>query len=237
MRDQIGFLEQMRSEMIHYAAHDLRNPLSILYGYLSLMQLDQEQLPERFAHYLELMEQAAQKMQRIIDDIQLMEDIEASADQMPTDSVDLAALLPIVMRDFEHQAHTKQIVVTLSSEADSLHVTGDLGQLQRAMGNLISNAITYTPQGGNVCIRLEGDADTVRFSIRDDGFGIAQDVQAAVWRPFYRVRTRQTMDIDGSGLGLFMVKRIIERHNGSLHMESEVGQGSVIGFSLPRLSA
>jgi len=233
MNERLMFLEQLRSDMIRYAAHDLRNPLSIIMGYLSLLNLDRDQLSERYISYFNMMELSGKKMQHIIDDIQLTEDIEISAAQPPNETIDLTFLVQLVMFDYEDDALAKQIDLSATIAIIAAHVIGDLNQLQHAMSNLVSNAVKYTPPGGKICVRLDQEGKNFRFQIVDNGIGITDDDQASIWRPFYRVRSKDTIDIDGTGLGLFMVKRIIDRHNGSVYLQSEIGKGSVVGFTLP----
>ena len=106
-------------------------------------------------------------------------------------------------------------------------------QLREAVTNLISNAIKYTPPGGTVRVRLYTETDQIAFAVTDTGVGIPAEMQAKLFHPFYRVRTRETVKIEGTGLGLYLVKGIVERHSGSMFLQSEYGTGSTFGFRLP----
>jgi signal transduction histidine kinase len=106
-------------------------------------------------------------------------------------------------------------------------------QLYEAMTNFISNAIKYTPREGRVQVSLTGGAERVVFEVTDTGFGIPDDMQARMFQPFYRAQTRETKEIEGTGLGLHLTKNIIERHGGEIIFRSVYGQGSTFGFWLP----
>jgi two-component system phosphate regulon sensor histidine kinase PhoR len=99
--------------------------------------------------------------------------------------------------------------------------------------NLIGNAIKYTPENGAVTVRLSSEAGGIIFEVEDTGFGIPADRQARLFQPFYRVKTAETRRVEGTGLGLHLVKNIVERHHGRIRFHSEYGKGSVFGFELP----
>jgi signal transduction histidine kinase len=99
--------------------------------------------------------------------------------------------------------------------------------------NLINNAIKYTPPAGRVDVHLRLDANNAIFEVKDNGYGVPEEQQARLFEPFYRVRTNETKKIEGTGLGLHLVKNIVDRHNGRMIFSSVYGEGSTFGFTLP----
>ena len=122
---------------------------------------------------------------------------------------------------------------TSRQSASGMSVMGSSGQLQEAALNLVSNAIKYTPEGGTITISLrEADGQGI-FEVKDTGYGIPIEYQSSLFQPFYRVVTRETAPIKGTGLGLYLVKVIVTRHGGEVFFHSAGGQGSTFGFTLP----
>lgn len=226
---RITDLEQLKSDMIRVAAHDLRAPLSIVMGYAGL--LDGDDLTPSQHDFVEQISAGAMRMERMIRDILSLERIEAyaSGQQEPVN------LTPMVQKAFEErrlQAEQKDQTYSLTLPQQPVVVMGDAVQLREAVDNLIGNAIKYTPQSGHVMVRL---TDTGRFEVEDTGCGIPENQQKSLFSPFFRARTAETQNIEGTGLGLHLVKRIIERHKGKMHFRSEYGKGSVFGFQLEAL--
>ena len=110
---------------------------------------------------------------------------------------------------------------------------GDLAQLYEAISNLIGNAIKYTPERGLIDVCLRKKDGLIIFDVRDNGFGIPEEHHERLFQPFYRAHTQETTGIEGTGLGLHLVKKIVERHRGKMIFRSTYGQGSTFGFSLP----
>jgi len=115
-------------------------------------------------------------------------------------------------------------------------VLADQDRIKEVVVNLVGNAIKYNAEGGHVWVAHEVKGREVITRVNDDGFGISKEAQAKLFEKFYRVQTDKTRDITGTGLGLFIVKEIIEKMNGKIFVESEEGRGSVFGFSLPAAS-
>jgi signal transduction histidine kinase len=121
----------------------------------------------------------------------------------------------------------------LAVSIEPLAVDGDPTELREPVTNLLGNAVKYTGSGGVIRVALHRDGDSALLEIADTGYGIPADQQEGLFQPFHRVKTRETYTIDGTGLGLYLVKRIVERHRGSVHFYSDYGKGSVFGFRLP----
>jgi signal transduction histidine kinase len=145
--------------------------------------------------------------------------------------VQLSTLIEHTMDEFTEQSQLQDQQIHLSLEP--LAVYGDASELHEALANLFSNAVKYTPNGGSIEARLTRDGDDAVVDFIDNGYGIPEDQQAQLFQPFHRVKTRETRAIDGTGLGLYLVKTIVERHHGTVHFESTLGKGSRFGFRIP----
>lgn len=156
-----------------------------------------------------------------------------SGSELQIDSVSLNTLIQHTTEQFQDFARQQGIDFELNLPAESLVFEGDERGLHSAIGNLLSNAIKYSPDGGHVYVSARVEGQTVTVGVRDEGLGIAEEHQAQLFDPFYRVRTPETTHIKGSGLGLPIVKAVIEKHGGQVFFESEPGRGSLFGFTLP----
>lgn len=228
---QVSDLEQLKTYMIRIAAHDLRSPLAIIASYIELLNDDLAQHYEPVDEmYVNAIRQSVTRMTQMTSDILSLERLNEHRD-VTLMRVQLGSLLEHTVGEFIEQSRLQNQSVHLSIEP--LAVYGDASELHEALANLISNAFKYTPPGGTVEARLMRDGDYALVEIVDSGYGIPEDQQAQLFQPFHRVRTRETRAIDGTGLGLYLVKTIIERHHGEVHFRSTPGKGSLFGFRLP----
>lgn len=225
---RITELEQVKSDMLRVAAHDLRAPLTLIVGYAGLLRDDREGLTQEQYEYIAEISKSAARMERMIRDILSLERIEAHAAGQH-DSINLNDLVQIAFHTLRPYAEQKSLNYTLTVPDEPIVVQGDLVQLQEAFENLIGNAIKYTPDEGTIQVRL---MENGVFEVEDNGYGIPDEQQKGLFSPFFRVQNDETRDIEGTGLGLHLVKRIIERHGGRMHFHSKHGQGSIFGFQL-----
>ncbi|MBZ0279119.1 MAG: PAS domain S-box protein [Anaerolineae bacterium] len=230
---QVSDLEQLKTQMIRVAAHDLRNPLGVISGCLQMLTPEMDPtLSDRARDYHRIIDQAVDRMDKITRDILTLERVESGRGFLD-DLVDMGELVSGVWADFKNQAAEKALDYQLDVTPKMVRVHGERAMLHETVGNLISNAIKYTPEHGKVCINLKTEGDQAVFEVEDTGYGIPQENQANLFQPFYRVKTNETRTIKGTGLGLHLVKSIVEKHNGQMHFRSVYGKGSTFGFELP----
>lgn len=221
---------QFRSEMMRLASHDIKNPLSIIFLSLDLMKRhDDLKMQPVFAKHMERIHSAATRIQMIADEVLTLEDLNTN-DFEPTD---ITILIQSVIRELTIQDQLEVKQLEYKPRKDLPNVLAVPGQIREVLHNLISNAIKYTPDHGYIEINTENKNNTVQVSVIDNGYGIETNELGNLFQPFYRVVTEQTRDIDGSGLGLYLVKQIIERHSGKIHVVSDIGNGSTFSFILP----
>jgi PAS domain S-box-containing protein len=227
---RVSELEQLKTDMIRIAAHDLRNPLSAIMGFTELLS-DDASLTADQQEMINLMCRAGKQMQAIITNILSLQRIEQQG--YNRENVDLVEVVRDAFDDSLNRAQTKSLDYRLELPDEPAIVEGDRAQLCEAVDNLISNAIKYTPEGRSVSVKLHTLNGFVTFEVEDTGIGIPKDQQDRLFQPFYRANNAQASKIEGTGLGLHLVKNIIERHGGRMHFDSVYQQGSTFGFVLP----
>jgi two-component system, OmpR family, phosphate regulon sensor histidine kinase PhoR len=216
-------VETMRRDFVANVSHELRTPLTVLVGFLETvreLKLD----PQRTRDYLGMMQEQAARMHRIIEDLLVLSQLE-SAPPPPSERVQVLPLLQRVRGDAEAlSAGRHRIVLDAQPAVDLLGVDGELAS---AFGNLVTNAVRYTPSGGEVRIEWREELDGgARFAVADTGVGIAAEHLPRLTERFYRVDRSRSRETGGTGLGLAIVKHALARHDAKLGIESAPAQGS-----------
>ena len=231
---QVSELEKLKTDMIRLASHDLRNPLGTMVICLDLMASEEDKLTPEHRRHLDLLIRLTHQIERLVNEILSSERYQQQGMQQ---DVDIQSLVCRVLVEHDDSLRDKLLVLRTDLPAEPVLVLGDESQLREALANLMSNAIKYTPEGGQVRVSLKTVRDVVVFNVADTGYGIPQEMQERLFQPFYRAISQKTQRIDGTGLGLSLVKSIIERHRGRVHFHSVYGEGSTFGFDLPLVSA
>lgn len=225
-------VERMRSDFVANASHELRTPLASISGFIETLQgaaRNDEKARENFLH---LMQQQAQRMARLIDELLSLSRIETSEHIEPRDRVDLARIARQAVEMLAPLA--KQTNCLLSVHApDSLPVLGDAGQLSQVALNLVENAIKYAGTGKSVDVNVTSQESEAWLTVKDNGPGIAAHHVPRLTERFYRVNVQDSRMRGGTGLGLAIAKHIASRHRGRLVIESELGRGSSFSLVLP----
>ena len=234
---KVSKLEQLKTDMINIASHDLRSPIGIISGYIELLRMDAfEHMTEAEIEYVEAIEKALERMEKIVNDILSLERIEQMAAEPFTARVDLTEIVRRGVRAFQEEANRRSVELDLSNETinEPLFVMGDGTQLYEAMTNLLTNAIKYSPANeGTITVTLLKVGNSSKLTVQDTGYGIPEEEQNRLFEPFFRATSEETKQISGLGLGLHLVKNIVERHKGEMIFESVYGKGSTFGFWIP----
>jgi two-component system phosphate regulon sensor histidine kinase PhoR len=225
-------LDQFKTQMIQMVSHDLRNPLGVAMGYVELLTDELRPMTPIRQQEMTGLDRALTRMQNLVTDLLSMERIEAGADR-PHEPIEIGPLVEEVAAEFSEQARVKRQAFEVSLAPGLPPVMGDAVRLKQALSNLVGNAIKYTPDAGRVWVRLTRDDQRVVFEVQDTGYGISKAAQAKLFQRFYRAKTRGTENIEGTGLGLSLVKAVIEQHGGRVSVESDEGQGSTFRAELP----
>ncbi len=224
-------LDQMKSDFVATVSHDLKNPLSVIAGYVDLLEM-QNLVEEKGKTYLEKMRDNVQAMRDLIDDLLDLGKIEAGIG-LAIGDVRLPSLIMESASRYADSAARKGIELATDGISGLPTVRGDEGRIRQVLDNLLSNAIKYTPEGGRVTISAHVSGDEVVISVEDTGLGIPDRDLPRIFEKFYRLDRDRAGEIEGTGLGLAIAKSIVEQHGGRIWAQSEVGKGSTFYFSLP----
>jgi two-component system, OmpR family, phosphate regulon sensor histidine kinase PhoR len=223
-------IEDMRRDFIANASHELRTPLTVIVGFLEIALNDPGLDPETRLAHLKLMTEQAQRMQRLIEDMLTLSRLESDEYPLKREQVDVKALVESVAAEARALSGGRHQV---SVRVDGPDVMGSAEELRSAFGNLASNAVRYSPNGGEIKLVWERGPDDLHFSVTDCGLGIDQRHIARLTERFYRVDKSRSRETQGTGLGLAIVKHVLLRHGGRLSISSEPGKGSSFTASLP----
>ncbi|MHB1359947.1 MAG: phosphate regulon sensor histidine kinase PhoR [Rhodocyclaceae bacterium] len=229
---QLDRLASVRRDFVANVSHEMRTPLTVVRGFLETARDGMASAsPEEMAHYLETALEHAHRMQRLIEDLLTLSSLETGAPP-PEEAVDVAALLAGVKTDTLVLSAGRH-VITLENSGPAI-LTGNARELHSALGNLASNAVRYTPEGGQIALAWRKLADgRAAFSVTDSGIGIAAQHIPRLTERFYRVDRGRSRDSGGTGLGLAIVKHVLERHQATLTIESRPGAGSTFTAAFP----
>lgn len=222
-------LDALKTRMLRMASHDLKNPLSIIVSYTQLLLgLSND---EEHNNYLSAILQCTTRMFGIINDLLDLE--RAKAGQLILKSIDLKAFIREIAAEYETQVRNKEQTLSVELPSNALSIEGDTGQLREALRNLLDNAIKYTAPGGAIRVSMRQEDGHAHIEVADNGCGIPSSALEKLFQPFFRVRTSNTMNIPGTGLGLSLTKSIIEAHSGQIWVQSQEGRGSCFYIELP----
>jgi len=224
-------LDRMKSEFVSAASHDLRSPLTAIKGFADLMPTAGP-LSEQQIYFLDKIQRGVEMIARLVSDLLDLGRIEAEV-RMDMEPCDLGAIVEKVVTGQQGQAELKKQALQMQVAPDLPPVQGNPLRLGQVVSNLVGNAIKYTPEGGHISVSVGVEEGQVVLTVEDDGIGIPQEDLAHVFDKFYRVKSPETDNIIGSGLGLSIVKSIVEKHRGRVWVRSEIGVGSAFIFVLP----
>jgi two-component system phosphate regulon sensor histidine kinase PhoR len=227
---QIEKTDSMRRDFVANVSHELKTPLTVLSGFLETVQELELNETDR-KKYLDLMSVQTGRMKTLVEDLLTLAKLEGNPEPPVTQVVPMDNMLARLQLDAEGLSQGRhQIIVEKTS---SRNVLGDDLELYSAFGNLVSNAVRYTPEGGKVTIRWEDLGEESIFSVMDTGPGIAEEHLPRLTERFYRVDRSRSRDTGGTGLGMAIVKHVISRHHGELKIHSKLGFGSEFSLTFP----
>lgn len=222
---------RVKDEFVALISHDLRTPLTSIMGYLELT-LDDGNLTDEQRAYLDIVNRNADRLLHLVNDLLFVARLEAGQLDLHPGELDLAAVVRQSVAEAEPRAAAGGI--DLSCEAgDVPAVQADRGRMFQLLDNLVSNAIKFTPAGGDVRVSLTPVNGVVRLEVSDTGIGIATAEQARLFERFFRASSASDRQIPGTGLGLYIARAIVEAHGGSIAVRSEPGEGTSFRVELP----
>ena len=231
-------VEEMRADFVANVSHELRTPLAAITGFIDTLQGPARDDPAARGRFLGIMQAQAWRMARLIDDLLSLSRIELRAHQRPDTPVDLVSIVRHVADGLQTLARDRGVAIEIKAPAEPLVVLGDRDELTRLFENLIENGLKYGANGKRVdiaftsAVTADGKSEA-RVSVRDYGPGIAAEHLPRLTERFYRVDVGESRAQGGTGLGLALVKHILNRHQGRLSIDSKAGAGATFTAALP----
>src|SRR6478609_8419223 len=233
--DELKKLEAFRKEFIADVSHELKTPIFAAQGFVHTLidgAVDDKNVRHKF---LKKAAKSLDGLDSLVQDLLTLSQIETGDIKMKFDQVDLVKLCEEVVEQFEEKAEQKKITLTLlDSKHSKIFVHADEKRIDQVITNLISNAINYTPEGGEVTVSFDEGKKNVTTIVTDTGEGIPKQHLHRIFERFYRVDKSRSRERGGTGLGLAIVKHILEGHNSKAEVQSEVGKGSEFSFKLAK---
>ncbi|MFP4394804.1 MAG: GAF domain-containing protein [Anaerolineales bacterium] len=229
-------LDRLKDEFIQNVSHELRTPLAIARGYAELLEMgDLGELQPMQEKPVEIISRRLQMLSALIDDINAI--LETETQPPPLKPLNLAALVRDMLPDYQASANRAELSLHANIAGDVPHIAGDPTSIRRTVDNLIGNALKFTPAGGQITLRLKTEPQTVILEVEDTGIGIPQNQLHLIFKRFYQVDGSSNRRYGGTGLGLALVKSIVEIHGGAIDVQSEVDVGTTFTVRLPTIDS
>jgi signal transduction histidine kinase len=234
-RDKVTSLLQSRRDLIANVSHELRTPVATIRGYLESTLAGQDEEPSKLQHDLEVMEREVGHLQMLIEDLFTLSRAEVGELALACEPVDVGAVVRRVVDTIAPLAwEGGRVEVVAQRVPDLPPALADERRLEQVLSNLLHNGVRHTPPGGIAVVIAVAEQEAVRIEVRDTGEGIPPEDLPHVWERFYRGESARTEDSRGAGLGLALVKELTQAMEGTVEVESAVGEGSCFTVRLPR---
>ena len=237
---QLLELNEMKDKFLYITNHEIRTPLTIIKGYIDVLKNLVQNPDEELSETMEILDETTEELNELVDRMHLLEALEHGKIMAKNELVDLKIVLTKVYREVAKLFKQRQIELKVVVDKKPLFIRGDYRQIQLVMRELLQNALKFTPDRGNVMVRLELRNDKVYYSVKDSGIGIPFDKQKVIFDRFYEIQevvnhktSKDEFMGGGLGIGLSMVKEIINTMNGDIELISEPRQGSLFKIILP----
>ncbi len=224
--------QELRKEFVANVSHELRTPLTVISGFVETLKGGALNDPVKGPQYIATIERHTHQLTNLVNDLLELSRLESQPDLPRRQAVDIAMLARKAIEMLLPAAQRKNQSIVQEIEHVPM-VAGNPDYLERAITNLLDNAIKYTPDGGNIEVATRAEDHAVIVEVRDNGLGIPKADLPRIFERFYRVDRSRSRDMGGTGLGLSIVKHIVQAHNGAVEVDSAPGQGSMFRFRIP----
>lgn len=231
MARELSALEETRNNLITDVSHDLRSPLTSIKGFLVAL-IDGTVPDSRRDHIYLLMKEETERIIKLVNDTLDMSQLEAGEVKLDPQPFNLTKQLQMIIAKLEPQLSSKQITISIIPDDDHIHVVADRNRMEQLFINLLQNGIQFSPRDSEIRIRLVKQADTVEVNVEDEGQGISEEQLSYIWQRFYKTDKARTQKA-GIGIGLSIVKSIMQLHQLEIHVDSHEGEGTTFSFQLP----
>jgi signal transduction histidine kinase len=229
-------LDRLKNAFIQNVSHELRTPLAIIRGYAELMVGGElgELSPEQ-QESVEVMARRTRMLSKMLDD--LLTILAAETHKLEKELVDLARMAQLAVTDFQAPAKQAGLTLAASIDPDVPKIYADAIHMRRVLDNLLGNALKFTPEGGRISVSVSHIHDEVILIVSDSGIGISPEHLGKIFQRFYQADGSSKRRYGGVGLGLALVKEIVESHDGTVNVTSEVGHGTTFRITLPAIAS
>jgi signal transduction histidine kinase len=231
-------VDRLKSEFVATVSHELRTPMTAIKGYVDILTMGAAgALNENQLHFLEIVRNNIERLSILVNDLLDISRIEAGRVTLAPQSVNLREIAEEIIADAlrRSQQENKPMALSLDAPATVAPVIGDGERIRQIMGNLVDNAFNYTPSNGNIRINIHQQNGELQVDVQDNGVGIVREDQPRVFERFFRGEHPLVLATPGTGLGLPIVRQLVEMHKGRIWMTSSgvPGEGSTFSFTLP----
>ncbi|WP_422486999.1 sensor histidine kinase [Gudongella sp. DL1XJH-153] len=225
--------EELRRDFIANVTHDLKTPLTLIKSYGEMVRDISGDNPEKREAHLNTIIQETDRLSRLVDDMLDLTKVQSELREMKVEKFDILEETNSVLERFSYFREQEGFQISVEAHGDT-NIHGDRLKISQAIYNLINNSINYSLLDKKIIINVDGQESRVKFSIKDFGQGILEEEKDYIWDRYYRGGKSHTRKKAGSGIGLSLVKSIVQAHNGQVGVESKAGEGSLFWFILPR---
>ncbi len=235
---QVQRANQSKTEFIDFVSHELKQPMTSMKGYIDLLKRGLGgPLNEQQTQFIDVIRSNVQRMNRLVQDLLDMSRIESGRVKLEIRPVRPEKIATEAIESFKQAIADKQQTLVVDIQSDLPTVGGDRGRLVQVLTNLLSNANKYTPEGGEITVRVERyqlDGESyVRWGVEDTGIGMTAEEMEKLFTKFFRADAPEVRDVKGTGLGLVITRSLVEMHNGLVQVQSDEGVGSTFSFLIP----
>ena len=231
--EELTKLNEDKNKFIGIATHDLKSPLNRVKGFINIIQMSSTATVASQKEYFDMALESVSGMQKLISSILDINRIEEGRSEVKSEHLDIVAFLQQRMILFEKQANEKQIAISLNTSLTSMSIYSDKDVLSQVLENLISNALKFSEKGKEVFLFVSSDSEKTKITVQDQGPGISETEKKLLFGKFQKLSNRPTAGESSSGLGLSIVKELVESLGGTISCESVVGQGTSFILELP----
>jgi signal transduction histidine kinase len=223
--------EIRKNEFLAIASHELKTPLTSVKAYTQLLSATYQKKGDEFLkNALGKVENQVNKMTKLVGDFLNLSKIESDKFELQSEKFELSAVVKEVSSDIQLVAPNHRISVV---DGQPVTIEGDSEKIAQVVTNFLTNAIKYSPEGKEITVTVTHDDKFARVSVRDEGIGVKQEEQNQIFQRFYRSKFNQNISYSGFGIGLYISAEIIQKHEGTIGVESREGKGSIFYFTLP----
>ncbi len=231
-RRKLEELQKVRNEFIFTASHNLRTPITIIRGYLQTLLKDEKKYPKEKREAITHINAATEKLQSLSEDLLEIASLEGHS-VLILKQVDIEKVVRDLILEVSPQASRKGIAISTEIEKDLPKLNADEKRIRELVKHLLQNAVKFNKKGGEVLLKASIEEKSLKISVKDTGIGISKEEQSKIFNKFYRVGTNLEYNYEGEGLGLYIVKTVVELHGGKIWVDSTPGIGSTFTFTIP----